>query len=276
MTDYFEFETFRRGYISLCMYNSVVSCFSVGIAVWTVLFVYFPGAVALNNERMAVWLSGSGVLLVLLCNFMIATGHALWLRVSVGLLVLCLVIVIPSKGGGVGLLTYSISIVLPLLGLISFNSRLHRRFYSGFREFRMLRAQASVGSVVGGKFGYGTNSTRVGGRGISRREIAESNRRRDLEEKVAARKRQTRNKVTYPIGASLVLFFIGAMGYLIYDGFASGYILLGGRGQPYTRYTLSEQPGGFWFGITMYTICIMLSIAGLWLMHLMYKMEARK
>jgi hypothetical protein len=110
----------------------------------------------------------------------------------------------------------------------------------------------------------------------SRREIAIRNRLRDQESKAAAERKRARNKITYPIGALVVLLFIGGLGYVIYDGFASGYILLGGRSQPVTRYSLSEQPGGFWFGITMYTLCIMLLIAALGLMRLMWKMEARE
>jgi len=110
----------------------------------------------------------------------------------------------------------------------------------------------------------------------SRKDIAANNRLRDQAAKAAARQRQARNKVTYPIGALVVLLLIGGMGYQIYDGFASGYIVLGGRGQPFRRHTLSEDPAGFWLGITMYTIFIMLFIAALRHMRLIYKMEARE
>jgi hypothetical protein len=110
----------------------------------------------------------------------------------------------------------------------------------------------------------------------SRKDIAANNRLRDQAAKAAARQRQARNKITYPIGALVVLLLIGGMGYQIYDGFASGYILLGGRGQPVTRYTLIGEPAGFWFGITMYTIFIMLFIAALRLMRLMYIVDARE
>lgn len=274
MLDYFEFETYRRSYISLCAYNSVVSSFSAGVAVWVVLFVYFPGAVVLGSERLVVWLSVFGILLVFLCNFMIATGHVLWLRVSVGLLVLCLVVMIPSAGFQVGLVTYSISIALPLMGLLSFNSRLHRRFYNDFKEFRTQRISAGVKNAPGTNI-YGVKSKSISSNRVSKRETAIKNRCRALEEKIAAQKRRARSKITYPIGALLGISFIGCCSYLIYEAFERGYILLGGRGSPVERYSREGQTGLFWYGIVLYSLLIAMGFAGLRLMYALFKMDNR-
>jgi hypothetical protein len=276
MTDYLEFETYRRSYMPLCACNTIVSCLSVGVALWLLFFIYFPGLVILSSERLIVWLSTFGFFLILICNCMIATGHGLWLRISVGLLVLCLIIVIPSVVFQVGLVIYSVSIILPVLGLLSFNSRLHRGFYKGFIAFHTLRIQAGLESYAGAKKSYGVNSKSTSGSKISKREVAMINRRRFLEEKNAAQKRRARSKVTYPIGALLMIFLIGGFGYLIYEAFERGYVLFGGRGRPVERYSREGQAGLFWYGIVLYSICIVMGFVALRVMFALFKMDNRR
>jgi hypothetical protein len=212
---------------------------------WKIKF-YIINAVVLSTLQVA-------------SGFRILHGHPRWVAGMIVLYALCLIASLPAMFFQKSFAFYSVGLCLPLAGLYCLNSARFRAMLTAAVDLRFDRKSAPNSRIT-----------------MSRREIAIRNRLRDQESKAAAARKRARNKITYPIGALVVLLIIGALGYLIYDGFASGYILLGGRGQPVTRYTLSAQPGGFWFGITMYVLCIMLFIAALGVMRLMWKMEARE
>lgn len=258
MCDFERRWEFRTKHMPIFVLSIFLGILSYSVVLMLVLDSYFYHEDL--SWQIKFYIISGGVVSVfqIVSGVMILHGYPRWVLGMVILYFLCLVVSLPAIFFQESFAFYSLAVCLPLVGLYCLNTPRFRLMLTAATELRPNRKAPPYQRVK-----------------TSKRETAINNRRRDLEIKSFAEKMRARHKVTYPIGASLVILFIGAMGYLIYDGFASGYILLGGRGHPFTRYTLSEQPGGFWFGITMYIICIVLSVASLRLMHLMYKMQAR-
>lgn len=273
MAESFEFEAYRRSYLPLCACNAVISLLSVGMAARVAFTVYFPESPIINMERFVVWLGLLCAGLVFSFNFLISTGRKLWLRLSIGTLLVCLVIVIPAVAFEVGRFVYVIALFFPVLGLLSFNSRLHRSFCKTFAEYSAGANEARV--ECGANHGRKKRSSlRIQRRKrASRREIAISNRNRDLAEKIAAHKRRRLDRVFYRIDTVVVGLLMCTAGFMIYDSISSGYVLAGGRGHPIVRFSLANQPGMFWFYISLYAFLIVVGGVFLRVMHLLTKPE---
>lgn len=276
MSDYFESEAHRRSYFPLCAYNIVVSCLSVGFSLWVVVSFYRVGCPILKMEGCLTALCFLWVATVFHCNFMITTGSVLWLRISIGILIGCLLIVVPAIGYQQNSLVYALAGFFPLLGLLSFNSNRHRQFCRDFRDFRHQRASAQKDGGESARIVLGISSLAKRQNKTSKRETAITNRLRDQAEKAAVRRRQAKNKVTYPIAAVLVLALIALLGYSIYDSLMSGVVFLGGKGGPIQRYSVVTQPGLYWFAISLYAVMVVMGVVGLRLMLFFYKLEALK
>lgn len=251
---------FRTTHMPTFMLSVFLGILSYSVALLLVVDSYFENA-DLSWKIKFYFITGLSLsTLQVVSGSMILHGRPRWVVGMIVIYVLCLMASLLAMFFQGSFAFYSLALCIPLLGLYCLNS-------VSFRS--MLAAAAELRSDLKTAAPYARIKT-------SNREAAINNRLRDLKNKAAAKKRRARSKITYPIGAIFILLLIGGMTYMIYDGFANGYILLGGRGSPVTRYTLSEQPGGFWYGITIYSLGIVLSIAALGLMRLMYKMEARE
>jgi hypothetical protein len=76
---------------------------------------------------------------VVQCNFMIARGRPQWVWPLAALLALCVVAVLPTVAFGPHPLSYGLSLLFPLLGLLLLNSKRHREMRQKLVEVRRLR-----------------------------------------------------------------------------------------------------------------------------------------
>lgn len=108
-------------------------------AVPLVVDSYFPRLPLEDNLRYCFF---GGLVLtwgVVQCNFMIARGRPQWLRPLATLLVLCMLAVLPTIACGPHWLSFGLSLLFPLLGLLLLNSKRHREMRRKLVEVRRLR-----------------------------------------------------------------------------------------------------------------------------------------
>lgn len=117
--------------------------FSVGCAVPLLVTFYLSGA---SVGEQATWsvLGGSAVTLVAVhCNFMVMRGRPRWVWGLVGVLVLCLLSVLPTIEGRPHKVIYVMAVLFPLLGLLLLNSKRHREMRGKLVDIRHQRERLS-------------------------------------------------------------------------------------------------------------------------------------
>lgn len=140
MSNYLEMEIYRRAYLPICACNSVIGWCSAMHTLWIFSTVYLRGYAVLDMPRLLVVLVFLCCAGVFHCNFMITGGRAIWLKASVGILLISLVTAITAMLYQPNWLMHTLVACSSLLGLMIFNSKRHRQFYSRFRAFRCQRA----------------------------------------------------------------------------------------------------------------------------------------
>ena len=113
--------------------------FSLGCAVPLLVTFYLSGATIGEQATWSV-LGGAAVTLIAVhCNFMVMRGRPRWVWGLVGLLVLCLLSVLPTIEGRPHRVLYAMAVLFPLLGLLLLNSKRHREMRSKLVEIRRQR-----------------------------------------------------------------------------------------------------------------------------------------
>jgi len=113
--------------------------FSLGCAIPLAAAFYFAGA---SLGERATWsvLGGSAVTMVVVhCNFMVVRGRPQWVWGLVGVLVLCLLGVLPTIEDRPHRVIYTLAVLFPLLGLLLLNSKRHREMRSKLVDIRHQR-----------------------------------------------------------------------------------------------------------------------------------------
>jgi len=278
MTDYFKMEQYRRRYLPMCACNISVSLLSVGFALWvgtSIYLVYFPTA---QVERFLQVVGFGGVALIFHCNFMIAGGGGVWLKIALAILIVCIAIVLVAIAVGANFLNCALAVFFPLSGLLLLNSKRHKEFCLRFTELRCQlermnqeggsRAMTSkVSSIEDGSCGLKKKT--------SKRETAFNNRLRARAEKSAALKKE--NSILRKLGtliyACMLVSIMGCGLYLVYESFLSGVASLGGRTAPVVRYSAASNPVMYWFAMFVYAFTVMIGAVGLRLQFFFRKLE---
>jgi uncharacterized membrane protein len=110
--------------------------FSLACAIPLMAASYFAGA---SVGEQATWsmVGGAAVTMVVVhCNFMVVRGKPQWVWGLVGVLVLCLLGVLPTIVDHPHKVIYVLAVLFPLLGLLLLNSKRHREMRNRLVEIR--------------------------------------------------------------------------------------------------------------------------------------------
>ncbi|RON15226.1 hypothetical protein [Pseudomonas frederiksbergensis] len=113
--------------------------FSLACAIPLMAAFYFAGA---SVGEQATWsvVGGAAVTLVVVhCNFMVVRGRPQWVWGLVGVLVLCLLGVLPTIVDRPHKVIYVLAVLFPLSGLLLLNSKRHREMRTQLVEIRRQR-----------------------------------------------------------------------------------------------------------------------------------------
>ncbi|MCQ6255754.1 hypothetical protein [Pseudomonas sp. Q11] len=113
--------------------------FSVGCAVPLLVMFYLSGVSVGEQATWSVLGGTAATLVVVHCNFMVMRGRPQWVWGLVGVLVLCLLSVLPTIDGRPHKVIYVMAVLFPLLGLLLLNSKRHREMRSKLVEIRRQR-----------------------------------------------------------------------------------------------------------------------------------------
>ena len=256
------------------MLNIFIGFLSVACLLVVVKDSYFRELPVSQTVQYLQILGWSLVVIILFCNIMISRGHSLWLLGAVGVLVLCLLGNLCAIAYRSDIPLYALSILLPLLGFLLFNSKRHRVFFKRFVEFRHERALARQKLAALHK--------------SDKRAVFRA-RRRDVRLAKASNKtptdpvmarRESREVTTLGLwvfwGIAVgLLFVIGGFSYLIYDGLASEVITDSRRYGPRRTYTLANDPEMYWFTISwdflIMILFVLFLLVDLWVLKLFSK-----
>ncbi|WP_460148158.1 hypothetical protein [Pseudomonas sp. S2_A02] len=110
--------------------------FSLACAIPLMAASYFAGA---SVGEQATWsmVGGAAVTMVVVhCNFMVVRGKPQWVWGLVGVLVLCLLGVLPTIVDHPHKVIYVLAVLFPLSGLLLLNSKRHREMRNRLVEIR--------------------------------------------------------------------------------------------------------------------------------------------
>ncbi|MGY2377824.1 hypothetical protein ACW9IB_25295 [Pseudomonas sp. SDO524_S393] len=132
-------RSFLAQYFPVFMGAIFAAVFSLVFAVPLIFDSYFPRLPMDDNLKYS-FLGGLALTWgIVQCNFMIARGRPQWVWPLVALLVLCVLAVLPTFAFGPHPLSYGLSLLCPLLGLLLLNSKRHREMRKKLLEIRQLR-----------------------------------------------------------------------------------------------------------------------------------------
>ncbi|WP_439863369.1 hypothetical protein [Pseudomonas antarctica] len=132
-------RSFLSQYFPVFMGAIFAAVFTLVFAVPLVFDSYFPALPLADNAKYS-FLGGLALTWgVVQCNFMIARGRPQWVWPLAALLGLCILAVLPTIVFGPHSLSYGLSLLFPLLGLLLLNSKRHREMRQKLLEVRQLR-----------------------------------------------------------------------------------------------------------------------------------------
>ncbi|MFP3494297.1 hypothetical protein SB759_08725 [Pseudomonas sp. SIMBA_059] len=132
-------RSFLSTYFAVFM-GAIFACiFTLVLAVPVFFDSYMPRLSMADNAKYSFLVGIALTLVVVHCNFMIARGRPQWTWPLVGLLGVCFVGVLPTLNDQPNGVMYSLSLLLPLLGLLLLNSKRHREMRQKLVEVRRLR-----------------------------------------------------------------------------------------------------------------------------------------
>lgn len=279
MSNYLEMETHRRSYLPICAWNIMITIFSVFLALRMVDLMY-TAEFSTPVVRQTLWVMGcSCAVIIFHSNFMITGGRAIWLKISVGILVMCVVTVLPAVAYKLGPLVYIGAIFLPVLGLISFGSHLQQKFHKEFLEFRQQRF-----------ISFQHDRRGPGDRGLAQKRKVRRKAKALKDESTAHGGRNAQMArvslgrsfliVVVKLGgsacATFCLAMIGGGCHLIYKGFVTGVVVGSSRRGPLPRYSFDDAPWMYgssmfmlFFGLGLFTLILRLLV-------LLYKSEVEE
>jgi hypothetical protein len=278
MADYFKMEQCRRHYLPMCACNILISCLSVGFALWVgtaVYLVYFPAA---QVERFLLLVGFGFLALIFHCNFMIAGGSGVWLKIALAILVFCIITVLVAIALGASFLNGALAVFFPLSGLLFFNRKRHKECCLRFAKLRCQLEHLSReggSKVITSKFGPIDDGSSGLKKKTSKRETALHNQLRDRAKKSTAFKKK--NSMVRKLGSSICAFVLvsitGCGLYLVCESFGSGVASLGGKTGPVVRYSVASNPGMYWFAMSVYASTVMIGVVGLRVQFFFRKLE---
>lgn len=132
-------RSFLAHYFPVFMGAIFAAVFSLVFAVPLIVDSYFP-RLPLDDNLQYSFLGGLALTWgIVQCNFMIARGRPQWVWPLVMLLALCVLAALPTIAFGPHWLSYGLSVLFPLLGLLLLNSGRHREMRQKLVEVRRLR-----------------------------------------------------------------------------------------------------------------------------------------
>lgn len=132
-------RSFLTQYFPVFMGAIFAAVFSLVFAVPLIFDSYFPRLPMDDNLKYS-FLGGLALTWgIVHCNFMIARGRPQWVWPLVSLLALCVLAILPTIGFDPHPLSYGLSLLFPLLGLLLLNSKRHREMRQKLLEIRHLR-----------------------------------------------------------------------------------------------------------------------------------------
>ncbi|KTC43323.1 hypothetical protein AO262_08745 [Pseudomonas fluorescens ABAC62] len=130
---------FFRQYFLGFMIGIFATCFSLALAVALAFITYFRDA---PMAQVGLKIMSAGALLMLLTvhsNFMILRGRPSWVWVMVGLYVAFLLFVVPMIQYQPHTVLYGLGLLVPLLGLLTLNSKGQREMRIKLAGIRRIR-----------------------------------------------------------------------------------------------------------------------------------------
>ncbi|AZE81972.1 hypothetical protein C4J98_0531 [Pseudomonas orientalis] len=132
-------RSFLAQYFPVFMGAIFAAVFSLVFAVPLIFDSYFPSLPMDDNLKYS-FLGGLALTWgIVQCNFMIARGRPQWVWPLAALLALCVLAVLPTIAFGPHPLSYGLSLLFALLGLLLLNSKRHRQMRRKLVEVRRLR-----------------------------------------------------------------------------------------------------------------------------------------
>ncbi|WP_040063864.1 hypothetical protein [Pseudomonas batumici] len=134
-----DLPRFLTRYFPTFMGGIFATLASLACAIPLMMDFYFSAA---SLGEQATWsvLGGMAITLVVVhCNFMVVRGRPQWVWGLVGVLVLCLLGVLPTIEDRPHKVIYTLAVLFPLLGLLLLNSKRHREMRSKLVDIRHQR-----------------------------------------------------------------------------------------------------------------------------------------
>ncbi|MEK1839623.1 hypothetical protein ACQKPC_13915 [Pseudomonas sp. NPDC089918] len=136
MSEQLTLKAFFRRYFLAFLGGIFAAYFSLAFAVALSFVTYFQNA-PLADSGLHIFLAGAALtLLVVHSNFMIVRGRPWWVWVVVGVLVACLLFVLPMIYYAPPRAIYVLALLSPLLGLLFLNSNGQREMRSKLVDIR--------------------------------------------------------------------------------------------------------------------------------------------
>ncbi|EJM66048.1 hypothetical protein PMI30_02934 [Pseudomonas sp. GM50] len=136
MSEQLTLKAFFRRYFLAFLGGIFAAYFSLAFAVALSFVTYFQNA-PLADSGLYIFLAGAALtLLVVHSNFMIVRGRPWWVWVVAGVLVACLLFVLPMIHYAPPRAIYVLALLSPLLGLLFLNSNGQREMRSKLVDIR--------------------------------------------------------------------------------------------------------------------------------------------
>ncbi|WP_454833816.1 hypothetical protein [Pseudomonas lini] len=136
MSEQLTLKAFFRRYFLAFLGGIFAAYFSLAFAVALSFVTYFKNA-PLDDSGLYIFLAGAALtLLVVHSNFMIMRGRPRWVWIVVGVLVACLLFVLPMIHYTPPRAIYVLALLSPLLGLLFLNSNGQREMRSKLVDIR--------------------------------------------------------------------------------------------------------------------------------------------
>lgn len=139
MSEQLTLKAFFRRYFLAFLGGIFAAYFSLAFAVALSFVTYFQNA-PLADSGFYIFLAGAALtLLIVHSNFMIVRGRPRWVWMVVGVLVACLLFVLPMIQYTPPRVIYVLALLSPLLGLLFLNSNGQREMRTQLVEIRRQR-----------------------------------------------------------------------------------------------------------------------------------------
>ncbi len=143
MSQLMTLRDFFRHYFLTFIAGIFAAYFSLAFATALSFVTYFSDKPIADGSGKGIMFTGAALTLVTVhSNFMILRGRPSWVRVMIGIHVMCVLFVLPMIQYSPHKVIYALALISPMLGLLIINSRAQRQMRTKLVEIRAIRESA--------------------------------------------------------------------------------------------------------------------------------------